>query len=92
MIYRRRDNVVCRRIAGETLLIPIRGNLVDMQRLFVLEGAGDFIWEMIDGSRTTDDIRKAITGHFDMAAQDAGADLDEFITELAQRELIAEAH
>ena len=82
---------MCRRIAGETLLIPIRGSLADMQRIFVLEGAGEFIWEKLDGSAALDDIRDAVAAYFDVAVDEAGADLDEFIGELTRRELIAEA-
>jgi hypothetical protein len=91
MRYKRRDNVVFRRIAGETLLIPIRGTLADLQRVFVLEGAGEFIWQELDGAKTVEEIRDAVAGHFEVGVEDAWKDVQEFIAELSRRDLIAEA-
>ena len=92
MMHKKRDHVVCRRIAGETLLIPIRGKLADLQRVFVLEGVGEFIWNNLDGSRTSEEIRNAVARHFDVSVEDAGRDLEEFIAELTQKDLISEAN
>jgi hypothetical protein len=91
MRYKRRDNVVFRRIAGETLLIPIRGTLADLQRVFVLEGAGEFIWQELDGSKTMEEIRDAVAGRFEVGVENAWKDVEEFIAELSRRDLIAEA-
>jgi hypothetical protein len=91
MTHKRRDNVVCRRIAGETLLIPIRGTLADMQRVFVLEGAGEFIWESLDGARTAGEIRDAVVERFDVVVEDAEKDVNELLAELIRQDLIAEA-
>jgi hypothetical protein len=91
MIHKRRDHVVFRRIAGETLLIPIRGKLADLQRLFVLEGVGEFIWNNLDGVKSIATLRDEIAEHFDVNPDDAAKDLDEFIAELARKDLISEA-
>ena len=90
MRYKRRDNVVFRRIAGETLLIPIRGTLADLQRVFVLEGAGEFIWQELDGSKTVEEIRDAVAGYFEVGVEEAGKDVEEFLAELNRRDLIEE--
>ena len=90
MIYKKKDNVVARRVVGEMLLVPIRGTLADLQRVFVLEGAGEFIWDQLDGARTLDQIRKAMATEFEVAPEQAARDLEEFIAELRQRELIVE--
>lgn len=91
MIHKKKDHVVCRRIAGETLLIPIRGKLADLQRVFVLEGVGEFIWNNLDGAKTSAEIRNAVAEHFDVNVEDAEKDLEEFIAELTKKDLISEA-
>jgi hypothetical protein len=91
-MHKKRDHVVCRRIAGETLLVPIRGKLADLQRVFVLEGVGEFIWNNLDGSRTSEEIRNAVASRFDVSVEDAGRDLEEFIAELTRKDLISEAN
>ena len=39
-IYQHSPDVVARQILGETLLVPIRGELADLQRIFALNPAG----------------------------------------------------
>jgi hypothetical protein len=45
MVYRKKKDLVTREIAGETLIVPTRGNLADMQRIFALNGVAGFIWQ-----------------------------------------------
>ena len=90
MRHRKCENIVTRRIAGETILVPIRGTLADLQRLFVLEGLGEFIWERIDGLRTTDEVLQEILAEYEVPADDARRDLQEFLVALTETDLIAE--
>ena len=90
-VYVRKDKVVARRVADEMLLVPIRGTLTDMQRLYVPEGAGEFIWDLIDGNRDLSGILNEIVSVFDIEAGDAERDLLEFIRALEDASLIAEA-
>lgn len=92
MAYRRHENVVTRKIAGETLLVPIRGNLADMQNLFVLEGTGEFIWNLLDGCARFDELADAITSEYDTDVATASGDLREFLDALVRRELIIETN
>lgn len=90
-IYAKSGRVVARRIAGESLLVPIRGNLADLQRLFLLEGASEFIWEQIDGKRDLEAIREALVAEFDVGPEQAREDVARFVEELRQAELVEEA-
>ena len=45
-IYKKTQEIIDRRVAGETILVPLRGKLVDMQQLFALNRSG-----IISGSR-----------------------------------------
>lgn len=80
-----------RRIAGETLLVPVAGRLADLQRLFVLEGAGEFIWDNLDGARSLDEIRDSLVGRFDVSLAQAEQDLQDFVARLREAGLIQEA-
>ena len=68
--------------------MPIRGNLADMQRLFVLEGAGEFIWEQLDGASSMEDIQSDLAAHFDVAEDQAGRDVGEFLGSLKEADLV----
>jgi hypothetical protein len=91
MGHYRKDNVVAREILDETLLVPIRGQLADMQRLFVLEGVGEFIWNSMDGKKTTAEIAREIVAEFDVMPEEAERDLTTFLARLREMDLAAEA-
>jgi hypothetical protein len=88
--YRRDDNVMLRRIAGETLLVPIRGRLVDLRQVFVLEGIGDFVWELLDGPRTVEQITHAVAGEFEVTPQTAAEDTAALLRQMREAGLVAE--
>jgi len=81
-------DVVTRDIAGETLLVPIKGHLVDMRQLFALEGVADFVWKNIDGINTVDDLCDLVTSRFEVDRAEATADVDEFLSSLKESGLI----
>ncbi len=88
MVYQRDKEVVKRQVAGETFLIPVRNRLADMRNIYVLHGAGEFIWDRLD-----DDAGKIcdkIVEHYDVDKEEARRDLDEHLQDLLAAELIRE--
>ena len=86
--YARADDVVMRRIAGETILVPVKGTLADLQRVFVLEGVGDFVWEQLDGARTVVDLQQAIAATYAMGPANPTPDIEVFLNELETAGLV----
>jgi len=74
------------------LLVPIPGRLADLQRLFAIEGVGEFIWEPAGRPRRSAEQIQAGTmaEEFEVSPEHAGADLQEFLAELEDLRLIAE--
>ena len=89
-LYRRQSDVVGRQILGETLLIPIRGELADLQRIFALNPTAEYIWTQLDGSHVLAAVRAGLVARFAVAPAQADADLAEFVAQLAAAGLIAE--
>jgi len=90
-VYTKREEIVSREIAGETILVPIRGKLVDMQRIFSVNSVGAHIWQQLDGSRSLAQIRDDVLDVFEVERDQADADVQEFIGELLEAQLIVEA-
>ncbi len=90
-VLRTRDEVVSREIAGETILVPIRGKLVDMQRIFSVNPVGAHVWQQLDGRRSLAEIRDSVLDTFDVEKGQADVDIQEFVAELTEAELIVEA-
>ena len=87
-IYKKTESVVTREIAGETMLIPITGNLADMQSLFALDDVSAFIWNMLDGSKSIDEIVSGVTVEYDVPEVKAEEDAVAFLQELSEAGLV----
>jgi len=88
-MYRRNEDIVTRKIAGELFLVPIRGKIADMQRIFTLNPVAEYIWQEID-KQNLHEIREGILARFDVEEERAGADIGEFIVELLEAQFIRE--
>ena len=87
-VFKKREQVIDRKIADEMLLVPIRGKLADMERIFSLNPVAEFIWGQLDGKRSLKEIRAGILTNFEVTHEEAGSDLLEFINELQEADLI----
>lgn len=90
MVFRQIDHVVTREVAGEFLLVPVKGRLADLQQIFAVNEVGRFIWEQLDGRRDLAQLHAALLHRFDVSPAQAQADLGEFIHQLRAAELLEE--
>jgi hypothetical protein len=81
-IYRRNENFVFRRIEGETILVPIRGNVADLEFIYRLNPVGALVWEHLDGATDQKTIHALLTREYEVSDQEAEADLRAFIADL----------
>jgi len=88
MVYQKKENVVTRHIAGETLLVPIYGDIANMEKIFTLDPVAAFIWEHLDGKKSLKDIRDDVLKAFDVEKEQAETDIFEFVDELVEASLI----
>ena len=78
---------VTRRIAGETIIVPVTGDIADLNSVFTLNEVGSFIWELVDGRRSAQAIAEAVSAEFDVDLNRAGADVDELLMALEAKGL-----
>jgi len=81
-VYRRNDNFVFRRIEGETILVPIRGNVGDLDSIYSLNPVAAMVWENLDGSVDLKTIQNHIVAEYDVCDMDVQTDLLLFINEM----------
>jgi methyltransferase-like protein len=82
-IYRKDDSFVSRRIEDEVVLVPIRQNVADLESIYTLNDVGTYIWEQIDGHRTTGEIVALVVEEFEVTKEEAQKDLTEFVEQLS---------
>jgi len=83
-----RRSFVTRQIAGETLIVPVTGNVVDLESIYVLNPVASRIWELLKTPTTHNTIAAAVAAEFDVSLQVAAADVVEFIDALHARGLV----
>ena len=84
---RRREGVVLRQVAGERMLVPTVAREVDLDRLFLLNATGQFVWENLDGSRRLVQLAEAVAVRFGAAQETALADVTQFLVSLLEHHL-----
>ena len=89
--YKRNENFVFRQIENETILVPIKDNVGDMNCIYNLNEVGAFIWQNIKCKNSVSDIKDMILSEFDVTESQADADLDEFVKDLKEIEAIVPA-
>ena len=89
-IYRRNTDVIGRQVLGETLLVPIRGELAELQRIFALNPVAEFIWSLLDGEHALSVVRDSMAARFEVEPAQAEADLAKFVAQLSAMGLITE--
>ena len=89
--YKRNENFVFRQIDNETILVPIKDNVGDMNCIYNLNELGAFIWQNIKCKNSVSDIKKMILSEFEVGESQAEADLEEFVNDLKEIEAIVPA-
>jgi len=87
-VYKKREDIVSRNIADETILVPIRGKLADMQKIFSLNPVADFIWKKLDKEMPLERILGQIPIEFQVDEETAREDLFEFINDCIAADLL----
>lgn len=78
-IYRKKENLVARKIGEEYILVPIINSIAEMDRLYTLNEVGSFIWEQIDGQNSINDIIYSVTSQFEVNEMIAREDVIDFL-------------
>ena len=79
--------VVTRRIANETVIVPMTANVADLESVYTLNEVGSFIWERLDGQHTAQEIAEMVAAEFDVALEQAVRDVDELLMALEAKGL-----
>jgi hypothetical protein len=78
----RSRSVVARVVAGETLIVPIRGRVGDLASIYRLNGTGSLIWRLLESPRTIGELGAAVAKEFEVTPEIAGRDVLEFVGEM----------
>lgn len=81
-LYKMKLKFVVRGVGNELILVPLTGNVAQMNELFTMNETGRFIWENIGEKTTVEDIENLMTEAFSIDRDTAKIDIENFIKKL----------
>jgi len=88
MRYRQDAKTVTRRIAGETLLIPITQVGVDLQKVYLLNETAAAIWALLAEPRDAEAVVELLADEYDAPVQDLRRDVADTLQEFHSRHFL----
>jgi hypothetical protein len=84
----RSQTVVSRMVAGETLIVPVRGKVGDLASIYSFNESGSLIWKLLENPRTLSDVVAAVAQEYDVDTQQAERDVRQFVDEMMAAGLV----
>ncbi len=81
-LFVRSQSVVSRLVAGETLIVPVRGRVGDLASIYSFNGTGSLVWQMLDSPRTIGEVVEVVAQQFDVEHARAEQDVKRFVREM----------
>ncbi len=84
-----KDGYLLREVAGNHVVVPTGKATLDFSGVIILNGAGAFLWRLLNTEKNEQELLSAMLGEYEIDAATAQADLVEFVTKLKEAELLA---
>jgi hypothetical protein len=88
-VFQRSSAVVSRQIAGETLVVPIRGKVGDLASIYSFNETGSVLWTALEHPRSLENLTSLLCQSFEVGWDDARRDVTTFVQEMQAVGLIA---
>lgn len=86
--YIRSSAVVSRLIAGETLVVPVRGKVGDLASIYSFNDVGTTIWEALAKPTSINTLIDLIEREYEVSRERAAQDVENFLQEMRTAELV----
>ena len=85
----KKRDLVTRSIIGETIVVPVRNNVGDLNSIYTLNEVGTMIWDLLDGERSIGQVIEVVCREYEIAPEEAAKDVADFLESLEKEGLIA---
>src|ERR1700678_726635 len=81
-LFVRSQSVVSRCVAGETLIVPVRGKVGDLASIYSFNETGSLIWRLLDAPRTVGEVVGAVAEEYQVDPEQVRQDVLRFMGEM----------
>ena len=86
-VFVRSTSVVSRSVAGETLIVPIRGKVGDLASIYSFNGTGSLIWQCLESPKTLAELTAAVVREYAVECDQAERDVKQFLNDMLSVDL-----
>ena len=83
-----KKELIKRRIAGETILVPVGKTVYDSRGLFVMNELGSFLWDLLPEAAGEEDLVRAVLAEYEVTETVVRQDIREFLDKLQAMNII----
>jgi|SRR5580658_1968355 hypothetical protein len=87
-VFVRSRSVVSRVVAGETLIVPVRGKVGDLASIYSFNETGSLIWKLLDTPRTVGEVVGGVADEYQIDTEQVRQDVLRFLGEMRGVDLI----
>ena len=86
----RAEDFATRNVAGETILVPIRSGVADLECVFTLDEVASTIWAALESPASAEQLAARLLEEFEVGEEEARRDVTNFLAVLRGAGLIRE--
>ncbi|MGA9508296.1 MAG: PqqD family protein [Candidatus Sulfotelmatobacter sp.] len=87
-LFVRSQSVVSRRVAGETLIVPVRGKVGDLASIYSFNPTGSLIWQSLESPKGLDELVSIVEQEYAVEHAQAGQDVKQFLHDMLAVDLV----
>jgi hypothetical protein len=84
----KKRDLVTRPILGETIIVPVRTKVGDLDAIYTLSEMGTVVWDLLDGKSSVGQVIEAVCRKYEVAPERAAKDVADFLESLEKAGLI----
>ncbi|MGA2022621.1 MAG: PqqD family protein [Candidatus Sulfotelmatobacter sp.] len=84
----RSQAVVSRRIAGETLIVPVRGKVGDLASIYSFNQTGSLIWQSLESPKSASELTSIVEQEYAVGHEQAERDVKQFLNDMLTVDLV----
>ncbi|MFZ0947936.1 MAG: PqqD family protein, partial [Candidatus Sulfotelmatobacter sp.] len=87
-VFVRSQAVVSRRVAGETLIVPVRGKVGDLASIYSFNETGSLIWQSMESPKGLAELISAVQQEYAVGYEQAERDVKQFLNDTLSAGLV----
>jgi hypothetical protein len=87
-VFVRSQSVVSRLVAGETLIVPVRGKVGDLASIYSFNETGSLIWQALESPKGLAELISAVEREYAVEHDQAERDVTQFLNDMLSVDLV----